>query len=62
VLRDPAYYLTRSSLGRKLREEESGIGIFWDGEITAEEIIIIDADEARRDLRRFRESVLARLR
>ena len=62
VSRDPAYYITRSSLGRKMREEESGIGIFWEGAITAEETIIIDADEARRDLRRFRESVLARLR
>jgi SAM-dependent methyltransferase len=62
VTRDPGYYITRSSLGRKMREEESGIGIFWDGAITAEETIIIDADEARRDLRRFRESVLARLR
>lgn len=62
VSRDRAYYITRSSLGRKMREEESGIGIFWEGTITAEEIIIIDADEARRDLRRFRESVLARLR
>jgi SAM-dependent methyltransferase len=62
VSRDPGYYITRSSLGRKMREDESGIGIFWEGTITAEETIIIDADEARRDLRRFRESVLARLR
>jgi SAM-dependent methyltransferase len=62
VSRDPAYYLTRSSLGRKMREDESGLGLFWDGEITAEETIIIDADEARADLRRFRQSVLTRLR
>jgi SAM-dependent methyltransferase len=62
IVRDPAYYITRARLGRKLREEESGIGIFWEGEITAEETVIIDADAARQDLRRFRESVLARLR
>ena len=62
LVRDPAYYITRSSLGRKLREEESGLGIFWEGEITADETIIVDADEARRDLRRYRETVLARLR
>ena len=62
LLRDPGYYITRSSLGRKLREEESGLGIFWAGEVTADETIIVDADEARADLRRFRETVLARLR
>ncbi|HUB95460.1 MAG TPA: methyltransferase domain-containing protein [Stellaceae bacterium] len=62
LLRDPGYYITRSSLGRKLREEESGLGIFWDGAITADETIIVDADEARQDLRRFRDIVLTRLR
>jgi hypothetical protein len=62
LLRDPRYYITRSSLGRKLSEAESGLGIFWDGEITADETIIIDADDARADLRRFRQTVLARLR
>jgi SAM-dependent methyltransferase len=62
LLRDPAYYITRSSLGRKLSEAESGLGIFWEGEITAGETIIVDAEEARADLRRFRQAVLARLR
>jgi hypothetical protein len=45
-----------------MREEESDLGIFWDCQMTAEDTIIIDADGARRDLRRFRESVLARQR
>lgn len=60
--RDPAYYLTRSSLGRKMREEESGIGIFWQDSLTADERIIVDAEEARAELRRFRAGALARLR
>jgi len=62
LMRDRRYYLTRADLGRKMREEESGLGLFWDGEITAEEVIIIDADEARAALRRFRDAALARLR
>jgi SAM-dependent methyltransferase len=62
IERDPAYYLTRSALGRKMREEESGIGIFWQDEITAEERMIIDADAARAELRRFRNAARARLR
>jgi SAM-dependent methyltransferase len=60
--RDPAYYLTRSNLGRKMREEESGIGIFWQDSLTAEERIIVDAEEARAELRRFRAQALERLR
>lgn len=62
IERDPAYYLTRSSLGRKMGEEESGIGLFWQDRLTAEERIIVDAEEARRDLRRFRQTALERLR
>ena len=62
LMRDRRYYLTRTDLGRKMREEESGLGFFWDGAISAEEVIIIDADEARAALRRFRDGALARLR
>jgi SAM-dependent methyltransferase len=62
IERDPGYYLTRSSLGRKLREDESGLGFFWQDEITAEERIIVDADEARAELKRFRADALRRLR
>ncbi len=62
VVRDPRYYLTRFDLGRKLGEEESGLGFFWQGDISAEETIIIDADAMRRDLRQFRADTLARLR
>ena len=62
ITRDPAYYLTRSSLGRKMREDESGIGIFWYGTLTAEETMLIDADAARQELRRFRARTLDRLR
>lgn len=62
LMRDPRYYLTRFDLGRKLSEEESGLGIFWEGDISAAETIIIDADAVRRDLRQFRDNALARLR
>ena len=38
-------YLTRAALGRKLSERESGLGLFWDGELTCEEVIIDARDE-----------------
>ncbi|HUZ71817.1 MAG TPA: methyltransferase domain-containing protein [Stellaceae bacterium] len=62
LLRDRRYYLTRGDLGRKMHEAESGLGFFWDGDISAEEVIIIDAEEARQSLRRFREDAISRLR
>jgi len=62
ILRDPRYYITRSALGRKMREEESGFGLFWEGAITAEETIIIEMADVQRNLREFRAQTLARLR
>jgi SAM-dependent methyltransferase len=32
-------YLTRGEIGRKLTEQESGLGLFWTGSITAEEVL-----------------------
>jgi len=62
VLRDPRYYITRQALGRKMREEESGLGLFWEGAITAEETIVIEMADVQRNLREFRAQTLARLR
>jgi SAM-dependent methyltransferase len=62
ILRNPHYYITRANLGRKMREEESGLGIFWDGEITAEETIVIEMEDVQKNLRAFRAETLARLR
>ena len=38
---DPAHYITREELERKLTEAESGIGLFWSENIVAKEIIEI---------------------
>ena len=38
---DPAHYITRGELERKLTEAESGIGLFWSDSIVAKEIIEI---------------------
>jgi SAM-dependent methyltransferase len=62
ILRDPRYYITRGALGRKMREEESGLGIFWEGEITAEETVVIEMDDVQKNLREFRAQTLLRLR
>ncbi len=62
ILRDPRYYITRGDLGRKMREEESGLGLFWDGALTAEETIVIEMADVQENLRAFRAATLARLR
>lgn len=41
---DPARYITRGELGRKLTEAESGIGLFWSDSFIAKEIIEISND------------------
>jgi hypothetical protein len=41
---DPAYYISRGELGRKLTEAESGIGLFWSDRIIAKEIIEISSN------------------
>ncbi len=62
ILRDPRYYITRGALGRKMREDESGLGIFWQREITAEETIVFEMTDVQRNLLEFRARALANLR
>jgi SAM-dependent methyltransferase len=52
------YYLTRGDLGRKLTEPESGLGLFWEGGFTAEEVFV----DPREDCRAFRSAALARFK
>jgi SAM-dependent methyltransferase len=54
----PAMYLTRSEVGRKLTEVESGLGLFWEGGIEAEERFVDLPD----DYRGFKRLALAGLR
>ncbi|HEX3883185.1 MAG TPA: methyltransferase domain-containing protein [Stellaceae bacterium] len=51
------YYLTRRTIGRKLTEKESGLGVFWDGGITCEEVFA----DPREDYPAFRRKALATL-
>jgi hypothetical protein len=51
-------FITRGDLGRKLSEAESGIGLFWDGAFTFEEVMIDNLGE----LAVYRGAALARLR
>ncbi|HTZ38393.1 MAG TPA: methyltransferase domain-containing protein [Stellaceae bacterium] len=51
------HYLTRGDLGRKLGEAESGLGLFWEGGFTCEEVFA----DPRDDYPRFRNEALARL-
>jgi SAM-dependent methyltransferase len=59
VSRRPAYYITRGETGRKLTEEESGLGFFWDGSVTAEEFF---PASIREDLLAYKRRALAEFR
>ena len=50
-------YLTRRDVGRKLTEPESGLGLFWEGGFTFEEVFA----DTRADYPAFRRAALARL-
>jgi hypothetical protein len=54
ILKGFNYFIRRSDLGRKLSEQESGIGLFWSGGFTFEEVTI----ESDTQLTRFRDAVL----
>ena len=41
---DPARYITRAELGRKLTQEEAGIGLFWHDSFVAREVIETSSD------------------
>jgi ubiquinone/menaquinone biosynthesis C-methylase UbiE len=57
VAEDRRHYLTRRDIGRKLSEAESGLGVFWQGGFTFEEIFADPRDEYPE----FRRRALARL-
>jgi hypothetical protein len=42
---DPARYITREALGRKMTEAESGLGLFWSDSFSAKEVIFF-SDES----------------
>ena len=52
------HYLTRGDIGRKLTEAESGLGLFWEGGFTYEEMFVFP----RADYPAFRQKALAQLR
>lgn len=58
VLRDRSRYITRSEIGRKLSEAESGLGFFWQGSFTYEESLEGSDD----DLTAFKRRTAAALR
>lgn len=50
---DPARYITRAGLGRKMTEAESGLGLFWSDSFGAKEVIVVSDEslaEKRADL------------
>ncbi len=51
------YYLTRSDVGRKLTAEESGLGLFWTDEFSAEEVFA----DPRTDYAAFRRRAIAQI-
>jgi Methyltransferase domain len=42
ILLSRNHFITRSDLGRKLTEEESGVGLFWSGSFSCEEVLQYD--------------------
>jgi SAM-dependent methyltransferase len=52
------HYITRRDIGRKLSEGESGIGLFWEGGFTFEEMFL----DAREDYPVFRATAMTALK
>ncbi len=58
LLASHRYYITRSDIGRKLTERESGVGFFWHQTFTFEEIFI----DLRTDYPAFRRKAITELK
>ena len=57
LLENRRYYLTRRDIGRKLTEAESGLGLFWQGRFSFEEVFANPRD----DYPAFRQKAAAKL-
>lgn len=53
------FHLTRREFPRKLAMQQASLGVFWEGEITAEEVLLLDRRAREEDLRGFRREYLA---
>lgn len=57
--RDTRYYITRAEIGRKLTEDESGLCLWWEDDVSAEEFIPPSMHD---DLLAFKQKALRALR
>jgi hypothetical protein len=55
------FFITRSELGRQLSEMETAATLFWAGQFSVTERLLIAPGETETDLRGFKQSILARL-
>jgi hypothetical protein len=53
------FHLTRREFPRKLTMQQGSLGVFWEGQITAEEVLLLDREEREEDLRRFKREYVA---
>jgi ubiquinone/menaquinone biosynthesis C-methylase UbiE len=58
LLASRRHYITRTDIGRKLTEQESGLGFFWDEKFTFEEAFV----DVRNDYRLFRRRAIQQLK
>lgn len=54
------FHLTRREFPRKLTMEQGSLAVFWEGELSAEEVVLLDREEREQDLRGFRRGYLER--
>lgn len=53
------FHLTRRDFPSKLTMEQASLGVFWEGTLTAEEVLLLGREEREEDLRRFKREYLA---
>ncbi|HTH95958.1 MAG TPA: methyltransferase domain-containing protein [Stellaceae bacterium] len=58
----PDFYITRRELGRKMTRDEQGSFMFWEGELKAEERLILNDADLAAELRRFKQETLRQLK
>src|SRR5262245_9303149 len=59
VMTRSEFHLTRREFPRKLSMEEGSLAVFWEGAITAEEVLHLDRERSMEDLRGFKRAYLA---
>lgn len=56
------FHLTRREFPKKITGPQASLSVFWEGQVTSEEVVLIERAAREDDLARFKATVVSRSR